>query len=129
VDDLRPVTRQALVTTGLVPLGIGVLGFVNRSGWRSFFAGWVVASLFIVVAYTRSIAFESRHLDSPRAFWRDREALIRPRFFHGAACVAAIGGIALVIALLVGAGQVAAFLIAPVFLAGAFVALLWGKVP
>ncbi len=117
-----------MVLCGIVPLAIGLLGLLNRPAWREFFAGLALTGLFLVTAYWRSMAFESRHLDAPRSFWRDREALVPPRFFHAAAAFGAIGTVIGAIALASGSGPLAALLIAPVSLAWMIVALMWGKV-
>ncbi len=129
IDDMRPITQQALLVVGLVPLGIGMLGLLSQPGGRWFFVGLVLSSLFVVVAYARSIAFETKHLGESRDFWRDREALIRTRVFLGGLVTFVAGAIALVVAVTSARWGIAGFLLTPVFLAGSFVLLLWGKVP
>jgi hypothetical protein len=121
--------RNGLVIFGLMPLAIGIMGFFNRPGWRSFCAGLVVASFVVVVNYARSIVFESRHLHAPRSFWRAREAVLTPRLFHLTAGFATAGSAILLIALTSGSGSLTAFLVAPLYLAWSVVALMWGKVP
>ena len=129
IGDMRAVTRRALFQIGLVPLGIGMLGLLSSAGSRSFFAGLVVASAFVVVAYSLSISFETKHLDESRDFWRRREAVIRPRMLVAALGIFVAGGVTLTVAAVTATWDVAGLLLAPVFLAGSIVLLLWGKVP
>lgn len=129
IGDTRSFTRQARNVVGVVPLVIGLLGAVSQRGLVNFWTGLALAGAVVTCEYSLSLRFEGKHLSETRDFWRDHEASLRPRAFVAHAVGFALTGAGLWIALARSDLQVAGFFLAPAFLSGSCVLLLWGRVP
>jgi hypothetical protein len=115
-----------------IPGCLSILGIFARHAWdfgAGVWAGVLIAAAFNGLAWSRSIAFESRHLSEGADFWVEREALVRPRFFYGSVVAAALFLCGLVLAVSIGAHFAAGMCLPLAFTSTAFVMLLWGKVP
>ena len=94
-----------------------------------FWIGLLLAALGMCAGWLRSIVFESQHLGESAEFWVRQEAKVRPRMFVACALVAALGVVGLAVAGASASASMAGFWIAPTFVAGSVVLLMWGKVP
>ena len=129
IGDTRPFIRQARNVGGVAPLVIGLLGAVSSRSLVNFWTGLALAGAVVTCEYSLSLRFEGQHLNETRDFWRDHEAMIRPRAIVAHTVGFALTGAGLWIALARGDLQVAGLFLAPAFLSGSCVLLLWGRVP
>jgi hypothetical protein len=84
---MRPATRQARVLLGVVPFALAGLGILTDfrpdSAAFGLKLGVLLAATFNILAWTRSLRFETLHADESAEFWARHEAHMRPRAFLG----------------------------------------------
>lgn len=130
--DMRRITGQACLIFAGIPGGVALMGLATDSPGSfafGFWTGLLMAALAMAAGWLRSMVFESKHLDESAAFWVRQEAKVRPRMFATCALITALGVVGLAVARVSSSAPVAGFWIAPTFVAGSVVVLMWGNVP